>query len=177
MKFLRSSFAPAVFIAIALFSLQACKAKKLVQKPAPVAETTTPATPVTVQAQPVTAPKPAPAPVAKPDYNFANIQFEFNSGILKTDSYPALDNAAANMKMDPTAKFNLNGYASIEGTAAHNMALSVDRANSVKTYLVNSGVSADDIIAKGFGTKNPIASNDTEQGKVLNRRVEIRKLN
>ena len=163
-------------IATALVALQACKAKKIVQKPAPVAETSKPAAVVDQpKATPVEQPKPAPAP--KPDYNFANIQFEFNSGILKTDSYPELDKAAANMKMDPSVKFNLNGYASIEGTEAHNMQLSKDRANSVKEYLINSGVSSANLTATGYGTKNPIADNSTEQGKVLNRRVEIRKIN
>jgi len=174
MKFIKSSIVP-VFILLALVSLQACKAKKIVQKPAPVADVVKPA-PVVVQPKAVVAaPKPTPPQVAKPDYTFSNIQFEFNSGILKTDSYPILDKAAATMKMDPSVKFKLSGYASIEGTAAHNMKLSIDRANAVKTYLTNSGVSADDITAKGFGTSNPIADNDSETGKVLNRRVEIHK--
>ena len=159
-----------------MVALEACHAKKVIQKPAPVAETTKPA-PVVAQPKPAPVAAPAPAPAPKPDYNFANIQFEFNSGILKTDSYPELDKAAANMKMDPSVKFNLDGYASIEGTAAHNLQLSKDRANSVKEYLINSGVSSANLTATGYGTKNPIADNSTEQGKVLNRRVEIHKAN
>ena len=79
------------------------------------------------------------------------------------------------MKKDPTATFILNGYASIEGTAAHNMALSMDRANSVKVYLVNTGVSTANLTTKGNGTSNPVADNGTEAGRILNRRVEIKK--
>jgi len=177
MKFIRSTFAPFAMMLLALASLQACKAKKIVQKPVPVAETTPPTTPAAPVQQPVAPSKPTPPPVEKPDYNFSNIQFEFNSGILKTASYPILDKAAAAMKMDASVKFYLNGYASIEGTEAHNLQLSKDRANSVKEYLINSGVSSDNLITQGYGTKNPIADNNTETGKVLNRRVEIHKAN
>jgi len=79
------------------------------------------------------------------------------------------------MKKDASVKFVLNGHASAEGTDAHNMALSIERATSVKTYLVNSGVSADNLIVKGYGDKKPIADNSTEAGRAKNRRVEIKK--
>jgi OOP family OmpA-OmpF porin len=175
MKFIRSNFLLLLILA-ALITLQACKAKKLVQKPAPpIADTTKPAPPPPAPA-PQPAP-PAPAPAPQPDYSFTNIQFEFNSGVLKTSSYPDLDKAAAQMKIDPSAKFALKGYASAEGTAAHNMELSVDRANAVKAYLINSGVNTDNITAQGYGESNPVADNTTEAGRILNRRVEISKQN
>ncbi|HEY2580270.1 MAG TPA: OmpA family protein [Mucilaginibacter sp.] len=174
MKFLRSSFT-IIIISSVLVTLQACKAKKMIQKPAPVAETTKPVNPV--QPPKPVVPVQQQVPPAKPDFTFANIQFEFDSDVLKTDSYPTLDKVSSEMKMDPSVKLDLNGYASIEGTAAHNMMLSRDRANSVKQYLVNSGVSSADLIANGYGTANPIADNNTDAGKVLNRRVEIHKLN
>lgn len=78
------------------------------------------------------------------------------------------------MKKDPEAKFEINGHSSAEGTPEHNMSLSVDRANAVKSYLVNAGLSAEKFTVKGFGEKQPIASNATEEGKELNRRVEIK---
>lgn len=174
-------FAKVFSISISVLStvilLNACKAKK----PKPVAEapveTETPApapAPKPAPAPAETAPAPAPAP-EKPNYNFANIQFEFNSGILKTESYPRLDKAVAEMKKDASVKFVLNGHASAEGTDAHNMALSIERAQSVKAYLTNSGVSADNLIVKGYGDKKPVADNSTEAGRVKNRRVEIKK--
>ena len=55
------------------------------------------------------------------------------------------------------------------------MSLSVDRANSVKSYLVNAGINAANLSIKGHGAEVPMTSNDTEAGKVLNRRVEIKK--
>jgi len=175
MKMPRSFFTPAIILS-ALISLEACHAKKkaIVYPPTPVADTTKPAPPPPAPPVQQPAPPPAPAP-APPNYNFSNIQFEFDSGILKTESYPILDKAAAEMKKDPSAKFLLSGYASAEGTDEHNMQLSIDRANSVKAYLVNTGVSAANLSAKGFGESNPIADNTTEPGRVINRRVEIKK--
>jgi len=177
MKLIRSVFYPSIIL-FALLALNACKAKKLAEKPAPVAETPAPAPAAPIEqpkAEPATETAPAPAPA--PDYNFSNIQFEFDSGVLKTASYPILDKAAATMKIDPTVKFTLSGYASAEGTADHNMQLSVDRANAVKAYLVNSGVNISNLTANGYGENNPIADNSTDAGRVINRRVEIKKQN
>jgi OOP family OmpA-OmpF porin len=176
MKFIRAIYF-SVCILSAVLVLDACKAKKPVQTAAAPVEEAAPA-PVAAKPAPVEeAAKPAPAPVVEaPNYNFSNIQFEFNSGILKTASYPIMDRAAAEMKKDATVKFVLNGNASAEGTDAHNMALSVERATAVKAYLVNSGISADNLTVKGYGDKKPVADNSTEAGRVRNRRVEIKKL-
>ena len=123
-------------------------------------------------------PLPVPAPVmATPTETvstvtgFETIQFEFNSSVLKTESYPTLDKLSSVLR-ENGGKVTTQGYASSEGTAAYNMKLSKDRANSVKTYLVNSGVNASQVTTKGFGEANPIASNDTEEGRIQNRRVE-----
>ena len=179
MRQLHLYFFAILLVAIAAV-IPACKAKKIAQ-PAPVAEAFPPApaakpTPAPVAATPTPAPvqQPAPAP-APPNYNFANIQFEFNSGILKTQSYPLLDRAVAEMKKDPLVKFVLNGNSSAEGTPQHNMALSVERANAVKTYLVNSGINANNLRPVGNGESKPTADNATEAGRALNRRVEIKK--
>ncbi|WP_131538485.1 OmpA family protein [Pedobacter nototheniae] len=102
---------------------------------------------------------------------FEKIGFDFNSSVLKTESYPTLDKLSSVLR-ENGGKVTVNGYASSEGTAAYNLKLSKDRANSVKTYLVNSGVSASQVATKGFGEANPIASNDTEEGRIQNRRVE-----
>lgn len=164
-----------VLIGLFMLSTQACKTKKMVAKPAPARAAEAPAR----QPEPAAAPaekkeEAAPAP-EKPDYTFDNIQFEFNSGVLKTASFNVLDQVAAEMKKDESVKFIINGHSSAEGTEAHNMSLSVDRANAVKSYLVNAGIPAANLSIKGFGATKPMNSNDTEEGRVLNRRVEIRK--
>lgn len=105
---------------------------------------------------------------------YENIQFDFNSSVLKTESYPTLDKLSSNLK-ENGGKVTVNGYASSEGTTAYNLKLSKDRANSVKTYLVNSGVNASQVATKGYGEANPIASNDTEEGRIQNRRVQTSK--
>jgi OOP family OmpA-OmpF porin len=105
---------------------------------------------------------------------YTAIQFEFDSSVLRTSSYPVLDATSADLRASG-AKVELDGFASSEGTAAHNLALSKDRANSVKTYLVNSGVDAKKIKVKAYGETMPIADNSTEEGRVLNRRVQFKK--
>lgn len=117
-----------------------------------------------------------PEPVAKTadQAEFPNIQFEFDSSVLKTESYSILDRLSSDLRASG-ASVTLEGHASAEGSEAYNLTLSKDRANSVKTYLVNSGVAANKIITNGYGEDRPIASNDTEEGRVQNRRVEIKR--
>lgn len=163
-----------IAIAFATLSvlISSCKSKKV----APKAEEVVTVAPVEKAPEPVKETKPveeAPVEVKKP-IEYKNIQFEFNSSVLKTSSYAVLDVIAAGMKSYPEAKFQLDGYASAEGTEARNFALSVDRANAVKNYLVNNGVAANRLKTVGNGEKFPVASNDTEEGRVKNRRVEIK---
>lgn len=105
---------------------------------------------------------------------YSNIQFEFDSSVLRTSAYPVLDATSADLRTSG-ASVTVEGYASSEGTAAHNLQLSKDRAASVKTYLVNSGVAANKVTVKGLGETNPIADNSTEEGRVLNRRVQFKR--
>jgi OmpA-OmpF porin, OOP family len=105
---------------------------------------------------------------------YANIQFDFDSSVLRTSSYPVLDATSADLRSGSGKMVELDGYASSEGTAAHNMKLSKDRAESVKTYLVNSGVEARRLKVKAYGETHPIADNSTEEGRVQNRRVEFK---
>jgi len=114
---------------------------------------------------------PEPTAATSTATGFEKIAFDFNSSVLKTESYPTLDKLSSVLR-ENGGKVTVNGYASSEGTAAYNLKLSKDRANSVKTYLVNSGVNASQVATKGNGEANPIASNDTEEGRIQNRRVE-----
>lgn len=130
-------------------------------------------TPVDGSGCPIKFPEPVVENIASNGY-YAPIQFEFDSSVLKTSSYSTLDKLAKEVR-DNNSSVTLDGYASAEGSEAYNVTLSKDRANSVKQYLVNAGVSSSSITANGYGEKNPIASNSTEEGRVQNRRVEIKK--
>jgi OOP family OmpA-OmpF porin len=102
------------------------------------------------------------------------IQFEFNSSVLKTTAYSTLDQLSSDLKANSSAMVQLDGHASAEGTEEYNMSLSRDRANSVKTYLVNSGIAASRIAVTAYGESRPVASNATEAGRMENRRVEFK---
>ncbi|WP_293946653.1 MULTISPECIES: OmpA family protein [unclassified Sphingobacterium] len=130
-------------------------------------------TPVDGSGCPIKFPEPVVESATANGY-YAPIQFEFDSSVLKTSSYSTLDKLAKEVR-DNNSTVTLDGYASAEGTEAYNMTLSKDRANSVKQYLVNAGVSSSSITANGYGEANPVASNSTEEGRVQNRRVEIKK--
>lgn len=102
------------------------------------------------------------------------IQFEFNSSVLRTSAYPTLDKLSSDLRSNSSSRVQLDGHASAEGTDEYNMQLSRDRANAVKTYLVNSGVAASRISTTAYGERRPVASNATEAGRIKNRRVEFR---
>ena len=105
---------------------------------------------------------------------YTNIQFDYDSSSIKPSAYPVLDAVSADL-ISSAATLELDGYSSAEGTAAHNVRLSKDRANSIKTYLVNSGVNPQKVKIKGYGESHPIADNSTEEGRIINRRVEFKK--
>ena len=178
MKIINSCVVAACASVLAL-STYSCKPKQVVLQPAAeVVEREAPTERV-VQETPKEAPKEAPKTVepvvtTPPNYDFSNILFEYDSHVLKTNSYATLDRISREMRKDTDAKFLIDGHASIEGTADYNMELSIDRANAVKLYLVNSGISADNLTVKGYGATRPTASNDTEAGRAQNRRVEIK---
>jgi len=102
------------------------------------------------------------------------IQFEFNSSVLKTSAYSTLDKLSSGLKANSSSIVQLDGHASAEGTDEYNMSLSRDRANSVKTYLVNAGIAAGRIATTAYGESRPLASNSTEAGRTQNRRVEFK---
>lgn len=101
------------------------------------------------------------------------VLFDFNSSVLKTSAYQILDQLSTDLKSETLQKIELGGHASDEGDREYNLQLSQDRADAVKSYLINSGVQASKITTKGFGETVPVASNETEEGRQLNRRVEI----
>ncbi len=102
------------------------------------------------------------------------IQFELAKADIKSESHDLLDEIVQVIKDNPQIKkIAIEGHASSDGDDAFNKKLSDDRAKSVRAYLTGHGIAKDRLTAEGFGEEKPIASNDTEEGRVENRRVEF----
>ena len=102
-----------------------------------------------------------------------NITFDSNDATIKPGFQPVLNSVAKVIKEYNKTMVQVNGYTDSTGTAATNNALSLMRANSISNYLRAQGVDGNRILANGFGSSNPIASNATAAGREQNRRVEI----
>jgi outer membrane protein OmpA-like peptidoglycan-associated protein len=118
-------------------------------------------------------PPPAPAPVTKKKIVLRGVNFDFDKATLQPQGKPILDEAARILKENPSVNVQVQGYTDSIGTDAYNLRLSDRRAATVQSYLVGQGVSANRITMKGFGESNPVASNDTADGRAQNRRVEL----
>jgi OOP family OmpA-OmpF porin len=103
---------------------------------------------------------------------FKNLEFEFNKAIIKPASFNSLDELSDVLKKT-NWKLILSGHTDNKGSKDYNLKLSTARAEAVKTYLINKGIEAEKITAKGFGESMPIAPNDTEENRAINRRVEF----
>jgi outer membrane protein OmpA-like peptidoglycan-associated protein len=93
---------------------------------------------------------------------------------LKDESQVELDKLVQLLKENPGIKIQVEGHTDNIGKPADNLRLSDNRARSVRSYLIANGISADRVLAKGFGETKPIASNDTEAGRASNRRTEVK---
>lgn len=104
---------------------------------------------------------------------FDNLEFATGRDVIKTESYVSLDELSALMQKHSGWKLKIEGHTDNQGKAAANMVLSKKRAEAVKKYLVKKGIDARRFEVKWYGQTKPIASNDTEEGRQKNRRVEM----
>ena len=102
-----------------------------------------------------------------------NFYFDVAVQSLSDDQKELLEALAGVLQNRPALRIELHGHCDAVGDAAYNLQLSIDRANSVKTFLVLLGIDASRLTVKGFGETKPIADNTTEAGKQKNRRVEF----
>lgn len=103
-----------------------------------------------------------------------NIQFKVASAELNTEAKSELDKVVSLMSQNPRVEIELSGHTSSEGSAENNTTLSQQRVQSCKAYLISKGIDEGRIYAVGYGPKRPIADNNSEQGRIQNRRVEMR---
>lgn len=100
-----------------------------------------------------------------------NVFFNSNSSLLKKESFSELNQLYLLLKKNSKSKIQISGYTDNVGSQEDNLELSNKRAQAVVEYLIKKGISVDRMVAKGFGEKDPIASNKTEIGRALNRRT------
>lgn len=101
------------------------------------------------------------------------LKFDFNSATIKEEYTPILEKLK-NYIEAKNEKISIIGYTDSKGTKEYNKELSLRRAESLEEKLIDLGLSPDKIIeTKGNGDNNPIASNDTEEGRAVNRRIEV----
>lgn len=101
------------------------------------------------------------------------VQFESSKDVLKASSYAVLENVVKVLKDNPQYRLKVSGYTDSSGGDDINLRLSKERANGVKAYFINNGVESNRIEADGFGEINPVADNETKEGRAKNRRVEF----
>jgi outer membrane protein OmpA-like peptidoglycan-associated protein len=102
------------------------------------------------------------------------INFDTNKDIIKRDSKPILDRAVEVLQEYPQVRIEISGHTDSAGSYEHNVDLSQRRAESVKNYLIEAGVDGARIETRGAGPNEPIATNDTKDGRAQNRRIEVK---
>ncbi len=103
-----------------------------------------------------------------------NIYFDFDKYILLNKSFPNLDSIANYLAKNRNIRIQIFGHTDNVGTKEYNDELSNKRAKSVVDYLIKKGITKDRLQSTGFGSRFPIDSNDSEEGRQKNRRIEIK---
>jgi OmpA-OmpF porin, OOP family len=129
------------------------------------------------QPQPVVV-QPAPAPLPQYITIRDRIEFETNKAILLPQSFPVLDDVVDQLKRNPQITLvEIGGHTDSVGNKEDNLRLSQERCEAVRVYLVSRGIELARLRAVGHGDQVPVATNDNEEGRFKNRRVEFRIVN
>ncbi len=107
-------------------------------------------------------------------FKFNNLNFNTGSAQIKEASMTEIDNLAAILKAYEGVSITVEGHTDADGDDASNMTLSQSRADAVKARLMNDGIAGDRIMTKGYGETRPVGSNETAEGKAMNRRIEVK---
>jgi OOP family OmpA-OmpF porin len=101
------------------------------------------------------------------------VNFDNDKSTLRPDAIGILERAAIALKEWGEVKVEIAGHTDAVASDEYNQDLSERRANAVRDFLISKGIAADRLTAKGYGESRPIADNNTEEGRAMNRRVEM----
>jgi OOP family OmpA-OmpF porin len=118
-------------------------------------------------------PPPLPTTVAREKIILRGVHFDFDEAVIRDADKPLLDEAAARLKANPGVKIDVNGYTDAIGSEAYNLDLSQRRADAVVTYLQEQGIGSGQLVPRGFGKTDFVATNASAEGRAQNRRVEL----
>lgn len=126
----------------------------------------------------VTETAPQPLPIAEPaaivrKLVLEGVNFDYDKATLRQEDHDIIDKNAADLKTWGDVNVEVAGHTDSRGSDKYNMNLSQQRAAAVRTYLISKGISADRLTAKGYGESQPVADNNTDEGRFKNRRVEL----
>ena len=107
-------------------------------------------------------------------FRLNNIFFDFGKSTLKPESYQEMDRVVKLLNENPNMEIELSGHTDNVGSDDFNLHLSHDRANAVTNYIVSKGINSNRITSMGYGESMPVATNETDEGRQLNRRVEFK---
>jgi outer membrane protein OmpA-like peptidoglycan-associated protein len=119
-------------------------------------------------------PAPAPPPPTRRKIVLRGVNFDFDKSDVRADAQVILNEAITVLQEERGIAVSVEGHTDDRGTDEYNQRLAVRRAAAVRDYLVAGGVAADRLSIAGFGEARPVATNDTDDGRAQNRRVELR---
>jgi outer membrane protein OmpA-like peptidoglycan-associated protein len=105
--------------------------------------------------------------------NMSDVLFDFGKYTLRPEAREKLARVSGIILAHPGLKIDVEGHTDSVGSDEFNQKLSEQRAGAVRDYLTTSGISTENVTSRGFGEAQPVASNDTSQGRQQNRRVEL----
>jgi outer membrane protein OmpA-like peptidoglycan-associated protein len=133
-----------------------------------------------VETKAVTPPPPPPPPVKPTEepkkpaiFTIRGVVFDFNKATLRPEAHSVLMEGVKLLKDNPDIRVEVMGFTDDVGSEDYNLGLSERRAEAVVEFLVSEGISRNRLETRGYGESHPIASNDTEEGRAQNRRVEF----
>ena len=103
-----------------------------------------------------------------------NVFFDFDKYDLRPESFVELDRVVNLLKENPAIEIEMSAHTDSRGSDDYNFKLSDNRARSVREYIISKGIAAKRIVSQGYGETKPVATNETDDGRQLNRRVEFK---